>query len=60
MNSKCDETWTIRHQEARAWSYFNQRWSKRPTKPRHDLEGPSVVFGRRSCPRDRGVLAAFG
>ncbi|WVZ87852.1 hypothetical protein U9M48_034427, partial [Paspalum notatum var. saurae] len=42
-------------------------------RPTHDLEGPSVVFGRRSCPRDQGVargkasqpgkltvLAAFG
>jgi len=24
-------------------------------RPIHDLEGPSVVFGRRSCPRDQGV-----
>ncbi|WVZ94014.1 hypothetical protein U9M48_039958 [Paspalum notatum var. saurae] len=23
--------------------------------PKHDLECPSVVFGRRSCPRDQGV-----
>ncbi|WVZ85030.1 hypothetical protein U9M48_031993, partial [Paspalum notatum var. saurae] len=23
--------------------------------PKHDLEGPSVVVGRRSCPRDQGV-----
>ncbi|WVZ89268.1 hypothetical protein U9M48_035694 [Paspalum notatum var. saurae] len=23
--------------------------------PKHDLEGPPVVFGRRSCPRDQGV-----
>ncbi|KAG2563296.1 hypothetical protein PVAP13_8KG314228 [Panicum virgatum] len=26
-----------------------------PLSPKHDLEGPSVVFGRRSCPRDQGV-----
>jgi len=24
-------------------------------RPTHDLESPSVVFGRRSCPRDQGV-----
>ncbi|WVZ53001.1 hypothetical protein U9M48_003995, partial [Paspalum notatum var. saurae] len=24
-------------------------------RPIHDLEGPSVVLGRRSCPRDQGV-----
>jgi len=24
-------------------------------RPIHDLEDPSVVFGRRSCPRDQGV-----
>ncbi|WVZ80570.1 hypothetical protein U9M48_028036 [Paspalum notatum var. saurae] len=42
-------------------------------RPIRDLEGPSVVLGRRSCPRDQGVawgeasqpgkltvLAAFG
>ncbi|WVZ89302.1 hypothetical protein U9M48_035725 [Paspalum notatum var. saurae] len=26
--------------------------------PKHDLECPSVVFGRRSCPRDQGVAWA--
>ena len=24
-------------------------------RPTHDLESPSVVFGRRSCPSDEGV-----
>ncbi|WVZ52542.1 hypothetical protein U9M48_003590 [Paspalum notatum var. saurae] len=30
----------IRDQEPSAWSYFNQRWSKRPTKPETRPEGP--------------------
>ncbi|WVZ99732.1 hypothetical protein U9M48_044992 [Paspalum notatum var. saurae] len=30
----------IRDQEPSAWSYFNQRWSRRPTKPQTRPGGP--------------------
>ncbi|WVZ96953.1 hypothetical protein U9M48_042529 [Paspalum notatum var. saurae] len=45
----------IRDQKASAWNYIKYRCPKDQLRPTHDLESPSVVFGRRSCPRDQGV-----
>ena len=45
--------YVIKKQEREATSTNGD--PKDQLSPKHDLEGPSVVFGRRSRPRDQGV-----
>ena len=45
----------IRDQEASSWTSSSNGGPKDQLRPTHDLAGPLVVFGRRSCPRDQGV-----
>ena len=44
-----------RDQEEDSWILSSNGGPKDQLRPTHDLAGPSVVFGWKSCPRDQGV-----